>query len=462
MADRRAISTRAWRRVGAIAILALLPLAFAACRRPAPPPPAASVVFILVDTLRADHLGVYGYARPTSPTIDGLAAESLVFRHARSVAPWTNPTIASLFTGRRPTAVLEPALHRQASHTRLPPELPLLAEKLQAAGLRTAALVDHPGISPGLGFARGFETFTRTFEGADRPRWGFTDGKIVLEAFARQLQAFGDERFFLYLHLVYPHRPYAPPPPYDTMFGEITDKTTREFREPMINAYDAEIRYTDDVVRDLLAELARQGRLDESWIVLTSDHGEGFWEHGRDEHGNSLFDELLRVPLIVRPPKSAGIAPRSITSPVSLLDLHATVLQAAAGDRLAAERAERGGGRSLLRYLDGEGPALIDDVVSQQQHTGDVHATAIVRGASKLILRADPKAERLRLFDVASDPGEHAEISAQQEELTRRLERALLQHVARDTRDRANLAERTPGVLDADEIAKLKALGYLQ
>lgn len=462
MRSRLGIPARGRRRGLPAAWLACLVFAFGGCRAvPPPPPPPASVVFILIDTLRADHLGVYGYDRPTSPAIDRLAAESLVFRQARSVAPWTNPTIASLFTGRRPTAVLEPAVHRLAVETRLPPDLPLLAEKLRDAGLRTAALVDHPGISPGLGFARGFETFTRLFEGLDKPRWGFTDDDIVLAAFAEQVARFGGERFFLYLHLVYPHRPYEPPAPFDTMFGEITDQTSRAVRDQMVNAYDAEIRFTDQVVEQVLAELARQQRLDDAWIVLTSDHGEGFWEHGRDEHGNSLFDELLHVPLIVRPPRGSGIAPRAIEAPVSLVDLHATVLEAAAGDRLRSTATT--GGRSLLRFLDEDAAGLVDDVVSQQQHTGDVHATAIVRGSWKLILAADPKArQRVRLFDLVADPDEHDERAAAQEETARRLERSLLQHVARDTRDRARLAERAPGELDADEIAKLKALGYLQ
>jgi arylsulfatase A-like enzyme len=459
MRTRLGTSARGHRR--ALPVLLLVLSAVAGCRAGAPPqPPPASVVVILIDTLRADHLGAYGYPRPTSPAIDRLAAESLVFRQARSVAPWTNPTIASLFTGRRPTAVMEPAPHRVAVETRLPADLPLLAEKLRAAGVRTAALVDHPGISPALGFDRGFETFTRLFEGVDKPRWGFTDDEIVLAAFAEQIARFGRERFFLYLHLVYPHRPYEPPAPFDAMFGEITGETSRAVRDQMINAYDAEIRFTDQVVERLLGELGRQGRLDDAWIVLTSDHGEGFWEHGRDEHGNSLFDELLHVPLIVRPPKGAGIAPRAIEAPVSLLDLHSTVLEAAAGLRQAPAES---GGRSLFRFLDDDADDLVDDVVSQQQHTGDVHATAVVRGTWKLILAADPKArQRARLFDLAADPEEHEERAASEEERARRLERALLQHVDRDTRNRARLAERAQGELDADEIAKLKALGYLQ
>lgn len=452
-----------WRRAlrpASRLLVAALALATPACRREPPPPPSASVVLILVDTLRADHLGLHGYPRPTSPAIDRIAAESLVFRQARSVAPWTNPTIASIFSGRRPTAIFEPAEHRQAVVKQLPPELPLLAEKLLGAGLRTAALVDHPGISPGLGFARGFETFTRLFERSDSRGWGSTDGNVVVAAAEEQIARFGRERFFLYLHLVYPHRPYSPPPPFDTMFGVITDKTARPWRDAMINAYDAEIRLTDEVVERVLAALDRHGRLDDAWVIVTSDHGEGFWEHGRDEHGNSLFDELLHVPLIVRPPNGSGVAPRAIETPVSLLDLHSTVLEAAAGDRLAPRR--RGEGRSLLRFLDARATDLADDVVSQQQHTGDLHASAIVRDAWKLIARGDPNAKHARLFDLARDPGEREDLSGVEAETARRLERALRQHAERDRRERTTLADRAAGELDADEIAKLKALGYLQ
>jgi arylsulfatase A-like enzyme len=439
-----------------VRLLAIALLAAACGPRPVRVEPA-SVIFVLIDTLRADHLGAYGYERDTSPAIDRLAAESLLFEQARSVAPWTNPTIASIFTGRRPNEILEPKRHAEAIQTPLPAELPTLAEKLAAGGARTLAFVDHAGISPGRGYARGFETFVRLYQVAGAPVWGLTDGAVVIREIDRHLADVAGERIFLYLHLVYPHRPYDPPPSHDGRFGPTTRETRREHRDEMINAYDAEIRYTDDVVAELRATLERHDRLDDSWLILTSDHGEGFWEHGWSEHGNTLFDELLHVPLVVRPPVAAGIEPRAIATPVSLGDLHATVLELAAGTGAAAPEVRE---RSLLRFLEPLREAPDAPIVAQQPHSGDVHGAALIEDGWKLIRRHERR-RAIHLRDLANDPAELAEVADANPEVARRLDRALRRLLAEDNRSRATLADRAPAPLDAEETERLRALGYL-
>ncbi|MGB5295110.1 MAG: sulfatase-like hydrolase/transferase, partial [Thermoanaerobaculia bacterium] len=159
-----------------------------------------NVVLVMVDTLRADHLGCYGYERETSPNLDKLASSGVLFESFYSVAPWTNPAIASLFTGRYPRAVFPPLPHKKAIGIPLPSQLPTLAERLQEAGYRTVALVDHPGINPELQFDQGFERWSGLFREGDFDTWAVTDSDFVLEQVEAALDELGGEKFFLYLH----------------------------------------------------------------------------------------------------------------------------------------------------------------------------------------------------------------------------------------------------------------------
>jgi arylsulfatase A-like enzyme len=450
-------------RAVAAALVALY--ASAACSRPRAPELApANVVLVLVDTLRADHLGAYGYARPTSPTLDRLAASGVLFTQARSVAPWTNPVISSIFTGRHPDALFEPRLHAEAIHLPLPESVPTLASKLGEAGFRTLAFVDHPGISPKLGFGRGFDIFVSLYRELGRPGFGTSDGRQIVATIGRRLAALEPGRFFLYLHLLYPHRPYRAPPPYADFFAPTTtgrdDRPRR--RDRLLAAYDAEIRYTDDVVAQLMAQLESAGRLEETWVIFASDHGEGFREHGRETHGNSFYDELLHVPLLLVPPRSARIAPRRIATPVSLLDLHATVLDLAG---LRSDR-DRSGieGLSLLRFLRG-GPAREEErQIAEQPNSGDIHGAAILEPPWKLIRRREPRLPPLQLYDLVADPYELNNRAAAEPEIARRLDELLGRHLRADLLllKTAHRGTDGPETLDDETIRRLKALGYLQ
>ena len=211
---------------------------------------------------------------------------------------------------------------------------------MQEAGYRTVALVDHPGINPELQFDQGFERWRRLYKDEGSDTWTVTDSDFVLDQFQDSLDELGEATFFLYLHLVYPHRPYVPPPPYDSMFGSSSSKTGRAHRQEMINAYDGEVRYTDEII-GRLAEVLDERRLTRStWLIVTSDHGEGFWEHNQAEHGNSFFNELTRVPMILVPPQGEGVAGLRIPSPASVVDLKPTILGLAG---LEPERTWRGG-----------------------------------------------------------------------------------------------------------------------
>ena len=416
-----------------------------------------NVVLVMVDTLRADHLGCYGYERETSPNLDALAEAGVLFENFYSVAPWTNPAIASLFTGRYPRAVFPPLPHKQAIGIPLPSQLPTLAERLREAGYRTIALVDHPGINPELQFDQGFERWLSLFREGDFDTWSVTDSEYVLNRFESSLDALGRETFFLYLHLVYPHRPYAPPPPYDSIFGPASQKTGRAHRQEMINAYDGEIRYTDDLIGRIAAALDERRLNRSTWLVVTSDHGEGFWEHNQAEHGNSFFNELTRVPLILVPPRGEGVTGLRVPSPASIVDLKPTILGMAG----LAPRQGLEGRDPRASWSDPAGFESPRWLFLASPHSKDVEAAAVVRGSLKYIDRLPWRRARPALFDLDEDPAEKQNlvgVSPQAAEMSRRLQA----HLNQTEKQRAGLLREDEVELDEEVLDRLRALGYLQ
>lgn len=418
------------------------------------------ILYLLVDTLRADHLGSYGYERPTSPHLDRLARQGVLFEHVSSVAPWTNPAIASLFTGRHPQAVLAPARHRDAIQQALPEELDTLAEVLKGAGYRTAGLVDHPGINPQLRYSQGFDHWEALFHEGGFPFWGTTESDFVLGQVEKVLDAPSDAPLFLYLHLVYPHWPYTPPAPYDELFGPGFTEAEESQRAGVVNRYDGEIRYTDEFFGQLTTLLTRHGWRESGAILVTSDHGEGFWEHGLFEHGNSFYEEVLRVPLFFRLPGGIAAGTR-IDTRVSNIDLYPTVL-----DLAGVPIPDGLDGRSLLRFVTpGGGREAPRRIFSESPHSGDIHAAAVVDGDYKYVLRRSARngdETREQLFRLADDPEERMDRQPAEVEARR------LEHLRRQLqRHRERTEERREGLLqerhevDPDTAERLRALGYV-
>ncbi len=416
-----------------------------------------SVVLVMVDTLRADHLGCYGYDRDTSPNLDRLAASGVLFENFYSVAPWTNPAIATLFTGRYPRAVFPPLPHKKAIGVPLPSQLSTLAEQLREGGLRTVALVDHPGINQALQFDQGFEQWRSLFQEGGFDTWTVTDADFVLTRFRDSLDELGRERFFLYLHLVYPHRPYVPPPPYDTLFGPSSRETGRSRRLEMINAYDGEVRYTDELI-GRIAEALDERRLTQStWLLVTSDHGEGFWEHHQAEHGNSFFNELTKIPLIVVPPKAEGVAGLRISSPASLIDLMPTILSL--GGLQPPPELE---GRDLrTSWTEPDEFETARWLFIASPHSKDVEAAAVVHGDLKYIDRLPWRRPRPALFDLAQDPAEKRNLAGRSSRTTE-MHRRLQAHLKDSDEQRSGLLREDEVELDPEVLERLRALGYLQ
>lgn len=393
-------------------VLGLVGVAAAACRPAPEPTPQAStrpnVIVIMVDTLRADHMSTYGYPRPTTPFIDGLAAESVVFERARSQAACTFPSVNSLLTSRYAFD-----FYRQgAGEMGIPEIYPSLAEVLQATGYRTIAVSASPIVratgseeNPGGGFGRGFDVFDEFCYWREAECVG---GRAL------QLLEGVREPFFLYLHYMDPHGPYAPPeastrrfagayegydfiaagnpdPIGDMLYGdglefEITDRDIQH----LVDLYDDEILYFDGQLQLLLAPWLESGLLDRSLLVLTSDHGEEFMEHGQVGHCRGVWDTLTRVPLIVRFP---GIGEgRRIDTAVQLVDLVPTLLEEL-GIEAPGLNAE---GVSLAEMIRG-GLALRRYAFTDQgefRATDDSHWQLILNGEESTAT----------LYDIRNDP----------------------------------------------------------
>ncbi len=334
--------------------------------RPAGASDEPNVLLILIDALRADHLGCYGYARGTSPAIDDLSERAVLFEKARSQASWTKPSIPSLLTGLYPIqhkvsmGMTERAI-RQSSDV-LADEHVTLAEALKARGYATAAFVENTQISSSMGFAQGFDLYSENLG----------DAKAIGASFIKWFESRPRRPFFAYVHFLDPHWPYTPPPPYDefprpegttvdfnnvnwkyfereVQSGEIV--LTPEDLAAVQSLYDGEIRYADSVIGHMLDALQKGDAYENTIIVITSDHGEAFMEHGTVGHGDAPYEEVLRVPLLVRSP---GINPGRITDQVQTIDIMPTIL-----DLVGAAIPGDVAGRSLRPLMRGSPMAAV-------------------------------------------------------------------------------------------------------
>ncbi len=370
-----------------------------------------NIILVMVDTLRADHLGCYGYGRDTSPNLDAFAARSLLFENAVAPSSWTWPSIASMFTGQYP-------LHHgvvNGARSRLGFGKRTLAEICADAGMKTAAFVANPLISPSKNFDRGFETFEVL---------SWADAGTLVDRFFRWLDQEKKGRFLAYLHFMDPHGPYSPPDDYIARFSDPkephrlppdalkdlgnrlgTNKQAAEEVDPRLvqnamDRYDSEILFWDEQFGRLVAKVESLGLAGKTLIVVTADHGEEFLEHGILGHGWTLFDISVKIPLIMKGP---AIAPARIEEQVELIDLAPTLLDAA---HIEGKGADFDGASLLDRGLG----ARPEGAFTHTAHAFSPelkHRTslfALQTGRWKLIY--DPKSERMRLFDLDKDAGE--------------------------------------------------------
>ena len=413
------------RAAGRLVLVALLAAAASGCGEPAESPP---VLVYLVDTLRPDHLSVYGYPRATSPYLNVFAADAVVFENAYAPTSWTKPSTASLLTG------LEPAHHgvTRSAHV-VAPESRMLAERLAEVGYQTAAFSANPWILPEWGFAQGFDHFQSLgpMPGAD----------VMVDAVLAQLAARTGAPFFYYVHAIDPHGPYRPPAHRKVPWlrtgtvaanpRDLGPDTPRALLEDTVSAYDAEIAFGDEHFGRLLRKLMEAGLYERALIVFTSDHGEQFVEHGLGGHGRTLFQEVVRVPLLVKFPGNRH-GGRRVADTVSLIDVVPTVL-AAVGQPID----ERLDGIDLLAALDGADPVdpgreLFFDLDLLHGAGTRNRARGMLADGMKYLAMEVP-AERRLLFDLGRDPGEQHDLSKQRPVLVARLAETLARHAAEGT-----------------------------
>ncbi len=454
-------------------------LALPELRLPAPRPvglpearPASNprnLVVVSIDTLRADHLSLYGYERATSPGLDAFAADASVFESAWSQSPKTAESHMTLFTGLYPVAHGVRNLWHESQ--RLSDDVPTLAELLRRAGYRTVGYHGGGNLEAELGFDRGFERYERPGD----VRQVFGRGAAWLEEAARDPER---RPFFLFLHTKVLHDPYEPPPEYAALFSDPTyagdiglSETERrraqreggwwlvhrrfwegvDFRDPadvrhLRDLYDGLIRLMDDQLTAFLERYRELGLGRDTIFVFLSDHGEEFLEHRGFRH-SSVYREVLHVPLVVRLPDAAARG-RRVTAPVSLVDVLPTLLE-----RLGLPRPEHVQGRSFAALLDGA-PAEPGPVYSEWAARG---VRALRVGRWKYV---DRRVAR-ELYDLSRDPDEQRDLWEAHPRIGERLRRDAERMADATAQMAASVRRGERFGLDPDLRERLEALGYL-
>lgn len=436
---------------------------------PVTPDKPINILLYSIDTLRADRVSAYGHHRETTPTLDKLAESGFVFEDASAHSCKTAISHMTIFTGLLPEAhgVVQPS---SPSYCRLPDEIPTLATLLHEAGYRTGGITENGGVNAEMGFDQGMESYLHLAK---------------LEATVRKTlgwlrEAEKDTRpFFLFVHTYAVHDPYTPPEPWRSMFraeatngrveadldwddvAEWKDRRRRFWDSvdradsadlaDLVDLYDGGVRWADDGLRQILAELDRLGLREDTLIVVLSDHGEEFLEHGRFLH-NQLFEEILRIPLVMVLPDRVEIEARRIDSPVALVDLAPTLLELLGLDPPAQMY-----GTSFVPLMRGGDAPEIEVLASWAQTS----IASLRQGDWKLIRKVRGRGPRLRLFNLRTDPGELNDLATDRPELVQKMEERML---ALQTEAAASLSEIAPGQsrdLSLSVRERLRALGYI-
>jgi tetratricopeptide (TPR) repeat protein len=417
--------------VRALTAALALAVGLTGCARGRPAPSAgpfrdAPIILISIDTLRADHLALYGYRQGSTPALDRLGAESIVFDDAYSHTPLTLPSHASLLTGLLPT---RHGVRDNIGYTLA--ETGTLARRFQQGGYATGAAVSAFVLRRQTGIAQGFDFFDDAIPVAgtgESLSASQRDGAQAVEALASWIDRQSSPRLFAFLHLYEPHTPYAPPAPYRTA-----------------NPYDGEIAYADELVRRFLDRLRARGWMDGAIVAVVSDHGEGLGDHGESEHGIFLYREALHVPWLLHLPQHAG-AGRRVSGGVGLVDVPATLLA------LAGLPTDGMDGQSVLPSL-GAGRVADRTIYAETQyprlHFGWSDLASAVDGRYHYI-----RAPRAELYDLSADAAERRNLEDTQPSTARALDEWVV-------RTRASGPAAAPQAVPADVRERLKALGYI-
>ncbi len=434
------------------------------------------VILIIVDALRPDHMSAYGAERDTTPRLKALAEDGVIFSNAFANANWTRPSTATMLTG------LLPNKHQvQSDHDRLASHFDTLAEILQRAGVPTGAVVANGNAGSAFGLQQGFDYYADTVK-----HWkGLPNADEVMALAEPFMDAHLNERFFLMLFVVDPHDPYHAPGDYDGMFADTANADARLVRTPhweigryseaeierMKSTYDGAIRYTDAALGRFFDTLKQKGLYDKSTVIVTSDHGEAFGEHGVFLHSHHLYDELVRVPLIIKAPKMSrrgvqhdgvfqgiDIAPSVLSAlgqvpPASMsgLNIFGSVAHAVVDRPVIAEYHNFGIWRLMGRLRHSK---LI------WQRAADKEEFMATVGKPSLLPSVRFDADEYQLLDLRRDPLEKIRVETTKLKQRRyaRLKRLLEAYIEAG----GGLPTSVVDNLDPETYSDLRALGYIQ
>jgi len=431
--------------------------------------PPTGALLIVVDALRPDHLGVYGYQRPTSPRLDAWATESAVFERAFTTSPWTLPAFGSLLTGEIPARHGAGSRVRASNwsvSSRVDDSLHTLPDILLAHGYATGAIVNNPWLPSAVGLDQGFATY-------DFQRPGETDHRRADEVVDLSL-AWIDQQagapFFLMIHILDPHMSYDAPPP---VRGRFTSELEGDFELPVgeprriqrqaesipeterafiVAAYDEEIAFVDQELGRLFDGLRERDLWSRLLVVLTADHGEELFDHEGFEHGHSVHQELLHVPLVIGGP---GVQRRRHADPVSLVDVPATILDGLGIEKdNGEENALRSSGISLWPVL-ARGETIPRRFLTAEGTLYGPERRAAIQWPLKLTVETGTG--RRELYNLERDPQEQTDLAPTEPRAVRFLSREL-SNTLRAAREGVR-SEDVP--LDDATLEELRALGYV-
>lgn len=387
------------------------------------------IILVVIDTLRADHLALYGYDRPTSTELERWAEGAVVFDRAYAHAPWTKPSIATMITSLQPRdhGVLDWDQMLDERHVTLP-------QHLKEIGFRTEAYVSHLALDPKHNnFHQGYDVFdTSAYRGRGSPHHIHSAKQITDRSIeALQRLRYHNEPFFLFIHYFDPHDTYLNHPRFP-------------YGDTELDKYDSEISWTDLQLGRLLDEVERLGFDEHAVVAITADHGEEFQDHGSRLHAFQMYEEVLHVPLLVKAP---GLPPARIDKRVGLIDLGPTLL-----DLAGQPTPDTFKGTAIERLEDGSFAVQARPIFAETDRF--LRRRAIIDGRYKLI--QDISKSNWELYDLQEDPKEQQNLATKRPQLMARLRRKLLDH---HSTPRVELPEQE---LDDETIELLEALGYME
>ena len=462
-------------------------------------PRRPNVLFYVVCTLRPDHTSLYGYSRPTTPFLKQLGASSVVFDDAVAQASWTKASVPSILTS------LQAYTHGLVNESdTIPRGATTMAEQLHAAGYVTAAILGNAFAGRASGLDRGFD-YVMEFPVVQRQSKDAidrgTDSAAINRAILPWIERHRDEPLFLFVLSTDPHAPYRPPAEFEKQFANPAETkqfnqdyiklrdirtdgggatVTRDairskgiapdwFRRCAIARYDGEIAHNDRSIEILTGKLKQLGVLDNTLVVVASDHGEEFWEHGLSAHRHSLYAELIHVALMMWNPKLIP-HPRRVAETVQLIDIMPTVL-----DLLGLKAADPVEGRSLVPLLNGRPssvgvPAMSTKLTLPSAKPGGgvpenlTDTFARVEADWKLIYRpeaARARMKQLELYDRRSDRVDRNDVAAQHADISQRMQQEILKWIGQEKVLKARIGPGGSKPLDQNTLERLRSLGYL-